>query len=116
MLLWRRRWRRAVRGGSAIFEGAQCEKTAKAVLFAILALLTASMALGGLGRWRSGETLSSVFRHLAYAYEDYGFPYCFLPNLLNRASAPVDTIPDGGPGPETLAGTRHPPAAPPRRM
>lgn len=59
---------------------------------ALLALLVAAGTL--MGCWtvafRMGQ-LSSVFANLAYAYEDYGFAYCFLQTWLNRGiRVPVD--------------------------
>jgi hypothetical protein len=45
------------------------------------------LALGALGGcWvgaKSVSQLSTVFPNLAFAYEDYGFPYCFLQTWLN---------------------------------
>ena len=41
-------------------------------------------------------SLSDQFANLAFAYEDYGFSYCFLQTWLNRAST----------GPRATAGPR----------
>lgn len=107
----------AVLGLALLFwKGPQCEKSRqKRCYSAILALLTASMALAG--TWTLAfrvNQLSSVFANLAYAYEDYGFPYCFLQTWLNRGiRPPVDydsrTVAQVL---ETLAGDTPTPAAP----
>lgn len=51
----------------------------------LLALVVTAGALGGSGvlAFRTRQ-LSSVFANLAYAYEDYGFAYCFFQTWLNK--------------------------------
>ncbi|WP_455582011.1 LTA synthase family protein [Dysosmobacter sp.] len=53
--------------------------TGAAALGAALAALGGSWALA----FHAGQ-LSGEFANLAYAYEDYGFPYCFLQTWLNK--------------------------------
>jgi phosphoglycerol transferase MdoB-like AlkP superfamily enzyme len=61
------------------------------LLSGLLALLISSAALAG-GWAVAFETrqLTTVFSNLAFAYEDYGFSYCFLQTWLNKGvSRPV---------------------------
>lgn len=51
----------------------------------LASLVLCAAALGG--AWALAfqtDQLTTVFSNLAYAYEDYGFPYCFLQTWLNR--------------------------------
>lgn len=51
----------------------------------LAAVALCAAALGG--AWSLAfqtDQLTTVFSNLAYAYEDYGFPYCFLQTWLNR--------------------------------
>ena len=51
----------------------------------LAALVLCAAVLGG--AWALAfqtDQLTTVFSNLAYAYEDYGFPYCFLQTWLNR--------------------------------
>ena len=62
------------------------------VLTGILAMLLTCGLLGG--SWALAfhtKQLSNVFSNLAFAYEDYGFSYCFLQTWLNRGIR----LPDG---------------------
>ena len=52
---------------------------------ALASLVLCAAVLGG--TWALAfrtDQLSTVFSNLAYAYEDYGFPYCFFQTWLNR--------------------------------
>lgn len=66
-------------------------------------LSTAAAAAALAGIWALAfhtHQLSAEFANLAYAYEDYGFPYCFLQTWLNKGircpsgygSAPMERI------------------------
>ncbi len=51
----------------------------------LAALVLCAAVLGGAwGLAFQTDQLTTVFSNLAYAYEDYGFPYCFLQTWLNR--------------------------------
>jgi hypothetical protein len=59
------------------------------------ALATALSAGALAGSWLLAfqtEQLSTVFANLAFAYEDYGFPYCFLQTWLNKGIRKPRTI------------------------
>jgi hypothetical protein len=54
----------------------------------VTGLLAVAVSAGALaGSWALAfkvNQLSTVFSNLAFAYEDYGFPYCFLQTWLNK--------------------------------
>lgn len=74
MLLWKGP-RNIIPGRRRLFSG-------------ILSLLLASGVLCGAWKlaFQAGQ-LSTIFSNLAFAYEDYGFSYCFLQTWLNKGIA-----------------------------
>ena len=78
----------ALIGGLALlfWKGPRCVQPWRVRRWTGLGVLVLCGAVLG-GAWALAfqtDQLTTVFSNLAYAYEDYGFPYCFLQTWLNR--------------------------------
>ena len=72
--------------GLLVWKGPRCDLPARSRLWGgLVSLAVCAAALGGswAAAFETGQ-LSTVFSNLAFAYEDYGFPYCFLQTWLNK--------------------------------
>ena len=84
---WSRRWRLVAVGLALLFwKGPRSSQPARTrLLTGAAALAVSGLLLGGAAplAFATGD-LSNQFANLAFAYEDYGFSYCFLQTWLNR--------------------------------
>lgn len=68
------------------WKGPRCTQSARSRRWGgLLSVAVCAAVLGGgwAAAFETGQ-LSTVFSNLAFAYEDYGFPYCFLQTWLNK--------------------------------